>query len=199
MASELQVDLFVEDSGHEAFISPLVARIAAEENRYINAVVRSARGGHGRVLEELELYQRGVLKGIAHLEAPDLLVVAIDANCKRYNRAKADIADRIQDTLRSQTVIACPDPHIERWYMSDSTGFAKVVGTTPKLARKKCEKDKYKALLAQSVVDGGHVSTLGGIEFANEIVQEMDFYRGGKAEPSLEDFVADLRVALKRF
>jgi hypothetical protein len=39
--------------------------------------------------------------------------------------------------------------------------------------------------------------TLGGIEFAEEIVECMDLYRAGKDEPSLKHFIDELRSALR--
>ena len=42
---------------------------------------------------------------------------------------------------------------------------------------------------------GGHPPTLGGIEFAAELVGEMDLYRAGENEPSLQHFIDDFRQA----
>ena len=63
MNSLTLVELFVEDQAHEEFLKAMLGRIADEEQRKIRIRVRSARGGHGRALEELSLYQKGVLKG----------------------------------------------------------------------------------------------------------------------------------------
>jgi hypothetical protein len=43
----------------------------------------------------------------------------------------------------------------------------------------------------------GTPPTLGGIEFARDIVEELDLYRAGKHDRSLGAFVDDLRRRLK--
>lgn len=196
MGEPIVVDLFVEDRAHEEFIRAMVERLAAEERRGVTVRVRSARGGHGRALTELGLYQRGVRVG--GMTAPDLLVVAIDANCKRLAQARKEIEAQIDSALKDRTIIACPDPHIERWYLADPESFARVVGVRPTVGRKKCERDRYKAILSRAIVEAGHPPTLGGIEFAREIVESMDAYRGGKTERTLRDFMQDARNAIRR-
>src|SRR5438270_4270531 len=151
MSSPLQADLFAEDRGHEEFLRPLIERLAAEQGKPVRVQVRSARGGHGRVLAELSLYQKSVLKGIGGLALPDLLVVAIDGNCNSFQEARKQIQDHLMDEFRNRAIIACPDPHVERWYMADLEAFQEVVGITPKLGKQKCKQDWYKDLLAQSV------------------------------------------------
>ncbi len=101
--------------------------------------------------------------------------------------------------FQDRTVIACPDPHVERWYLADPESFKEVIGVGPKVSRKKCERDYYKSILQQAILDAGHPPTLGGIEFAREIVENMDFYRARKGERSLNHFlngaVAQIRSA----
>jgi hypothetical protein len=197
MGDPITVDLFAEDQAHEEFIKAIVDRLAAEEQKVISLRVRSARSGHGRALGELSLYQRAVIEGLAGLTRPDLLVVAIDANCKRVAAAKKEITEKIDSSLRNQTVVACPDPHIERWYVADPDSFAQVVGARPKLGRKKCERGYYKSILSGTLASAGHPTTLGGIEFAPELVAAMDLHRAGKTERTLKDFVQDARNAIR--
>ena len=185
------VDLFVEDRAHEEFLKAMLSRIATENNRRITVRVRSARGGRPRVLEELSLYQKSVLKAPDSMSMPDLLFIAIDANCKRWNKARTEIQGKIQSPFTSRSIVACPDPHIERWYLADPDSFFQVVGVRPKVGRRKCERDRYKAVLSKAIVDAGHPPTLGGIEFAQELVGAMDLYRAGKAERSLKHFLTE--------
>lgn len=189
MSSRLTVDLFAEDRAHEEFLRAMLNRIATEQDRNLTVRVRSARGGHPRVLEELGLYQTSVLKAPENLSMPDLVCIAIDANCKRWIRARTDIKKRIQSQFMQRAIIACPDPHIERWYLADPDSFAQVVGVRPKVGKRKCERDRYKAILSKAIVDAGHPVTLGGIEFAQELVAAMDLYRAGKSEGSLKHFL----------
>jgi hypothetical protein len=93
--------------------------------------------------------------------------------------------------------VACPDPHIERWYLADPESFKDVVGHRPTIARKKCARDYYKDALAKVVRKAGYPATLGGIEFAQELVERMDLYRAGRNERSLKAFVDDLRGRLR--
>ena len=194
MSSPLTVDLFAEDRAHEEFLKAMLSRIATEQERNLTVRVRSARGGHPRVLEELSLYQRSVLKAPENLPMPDLLFIAIDANCKRWNRARPDIEKTIQTQFTQRAIIACPDPHIERWYLADPDSFAQIVGVRPRIGKKKCERGRYKAILSKAIVDAGHPNTLGGIEFAQELVASMDLYRAGKNETSLKHFL-DVTIA----
>src|SRR5438093_8399554 len=86
MSNPISLDLFLEDRAHEQFLVPLVQRIAREEKIPFSERVRSARGGHGRALSELRLYQTLVTKGFT--SRPDLLIVGIDGNCKTFAKAR---------------------------------------------------------------------------------------------------------------
>ncbi|MDM8524141.1 hypothetical protein QUF80_12295 [Desulfococcaceae bacterium HSG8] len=195
--SVVEIDLFVEDRAHEAFIGAVIRRIAREMEKTVRMCMRSARGGHGRAITELKLYQRSILKSGGFLRMPDLIFVAIDANCKSFNAAKKEITENIEELFADRSVIACPDPHIERWYLADVKSFARVVGRQPGTSRRKCERDVYKSLLASTIAEAGHPPTLGGIEFAEELVNDMDFYRAGKAERSFQHFINDAVSRIK--
>jgi Domain of unknown function (DUF4276) len=197
MSSPLTVDLFVEDRAHEEFLKAMLRRIATEQERSLSVRVRSARGGHPRVMEELSLYQKSVLKAPETLSMPDLLFITIDANCESWNRARRKIQEAIQPPFTARSIVACPDPHIERWYLADPDSFAQVVGVRPKVGQRKRERDRYKAILSKAIVDAGHPATLGGIEFAQELVAAMDLYRAGKSEGSLKHFLDETIARIK--
>jgi hypothetical protein len=197
MSSPVTVDIFVEDRAHEAFLVPLLQRIAREENLVISSRVRSARGGHGRAIAELKLYQQVVETGMLGLAPPDLLLAGIDGNCLTLAKAKQAIEGATHVPFSGRLVAACPDPHVERWYLADPESFKEIVGLRPTIAKKKCVRDCYKHALAKLVSKAGHPVTLGGIEFAQELVERMDLYRAGKNERSLKVFVDDLRSSLR--
>lgn len=197
MSSPLIVDIFVEDRAHEAFLVPMLWRIAREENVVVMPRVRSGRGGHGRAVTELKLYQYLVRKGAAGITNPDLLIAGIDGNCSTFARAKKAIVAATHVPFSDLLVVACPDPHVERWYLADPESFKEVVGLRPTIAKKKCARDYYKDALAKVVRKAGHPATLGGIEFAQELVEGMDLYRAGKNDPSLKNFLDDLRARLR--
>jgi len=191
------IDLFVEDRAHEAFLRAVIRRLARETGKSVRICMRSARGGHGRVISELKLYQRSILKSRGLFQMPDIIFVAIDANCKPFNTARKEITENIEEPFKNRSVVACPDPHIERWYLADVRSFGHVVGRQPKAGRRKCGRDVYKSLLANTIIDAGHPPTLGGIEFAEELVNDMDFYRAGKAERSFQHFINDAVTRIK--
>ena len=160
MSEAARTDIFVEDRAHEEFVCALLRRLAQEHGMALDMQVRSARGGHGRVLAELGVYQASVRRGILGLAIPDMLVVAIDANCKKVSAARREIREKLQRGFESLTAIACPAPHIERWYMADPPSFLEVVGTRPNVGRRKCQKDRYKKMLREAISGLRHASPL---------------------------------------
>jgi hypothetical protein len=186
MNSVLAVEVFAEDAAHEAFLLPFIKRLAAQEHVVPEISVRTALGGHGRVLSEFDLFGKLVSSG--RLTMPNLIVVCIDANCRKYVRAREEVVNRTDASLRGCVVVACPDPHIERWYMADPKCFASVVGVAPTLPRRKCLRDSYKLALVNAIRQAGHLAPLGGIEFASELVDQMDLFRAGRGDKSLTAF-----------
>jgi hypothetical protein len=193
--NEMEADLFVEDRAHEALLEALVERLAREETKELTVRIRSARGGHGRALGEFDLYQRTLL---AQGHYPHLVVICIDANCHRLNQARREITERIDASIAERSVVACPDPHVERWYMADPDSFHDVVGVRPSPGRRKCERDRYKDMLVKAIRDAGHPSSLGGIEFARELAEGMDLYRASQNERSLKLFVDEARAKIRQ-
>ncbi len=106
---------------------------------------------------------------------------------------------KLREPLADRAVAASPDPHIERWFLADLESFHKVVGTRPTVAKRKCDRIYYKNILREAVKAADNPSTLGGIEYADELVEAMDLYRASKAVPSLGRFIDELRARLQRF
>lgn len=198
MNNPVNIDLFVEDRAHEEFLRPLLARVAQEEGAELVVRVRSARGGHARAVEEFRLYQALVENGAADAAYPELLIVGIDGNCTTFAKKRAEIQGAAKAAFLDGLVVACPDPHVERWYLADPDSFQSVVGQRPTVGKKKCARDYYKNALAKAVRQAGHPPTLGGIEFARDIVGGMDWYRAGRNDRSLGAFLDELRGGLRR-
>jgi hypothetical protein len=196
MSRDRRIDLFVEDRAHEHFIRPLVVRLAREEEKSVNIQIRCSAGGHGRAIAEFKKYL--ALLGKKILEVPDLIVVGIDANCDKPAAKAREILDAGMTLLPSAPVVACPDPHIERWYMADTASFHRTVGSTPRVKRKKCERDYYKTALAGAIRSAGHPPTLSGLEFAEELANAMDLYAAGRTDRSFALFIDGLRSAMRR-
>ena len=195
MSDQVLVDLFVEDRAHEDLLKPLVARVAREEQMEVR--VRAARGGHARAIGEFKLYQLIAESDSLNLGSADLVVVGIDGNCSTFADARNDIRRATVPAFADRLVVACPDPHVELWYLADPHSFETVVGDWPDVGRRKCFRDHYKRMLAEAIQRGGHPPTLGGIEFASELVAAMDLYRAGKTTASLKAFLDDLRTGLR--
>jgi hypothetical protein len=189
-----KVILFAEDYGLETFIRTLLDRLAHDHNIDIAIVGRSVRGGHGKVISEFQSFLRDMERGKE--EIPDLLVVATDANCKGYGERKREI-DEANDKFKQITICAIPDPHVERWLLIDSAAFKSVLGKGCKAPDQKCERDRYKKLLSEAVQAAGVIPPLGGMEYAEDIVNAMDLDKMEKADPSLGKFLKDLQNIFK--
>lgn len=191
------VVLFGEDYGHEAFLGALVTRLADESHIEMELASRSVRGGHGKAIAEFEQYAADVVKGVERL--PDLIVVATDANCVGLNRRLADMDTAIPGRLKPFVVCAIPDPHIERWLLLDSHAFKQVLGQGCQAPAYKCQRDRYKRLLRESVSQTGVSPQLGGLEYAADLVAAMDLQAASKADASLKRAVSEIEGVFKNW
>jgi hypothetical protein len=192
---DLAVDLFVEDRAHEAFLSALTRRLALELALPISVRAVSARGGHPRALQEFGVYQTAIVKGA--IRAPDLVVIGRDSNCRRFTETRNEVLGQLDPLLSPKAVTALPDPHVEKWFLADLDCFKRVVGVRPTVRQGKCDRGYYKKALAEAIRASGSLATLGGIEYADELVASMDLYRASKSDASLGHFIDDLRAKLR--
>jgi hypothetical protein len=156
----------------------------------------SVRGGHGRAISELAHFVRDVQ---ASQESwPDLLVIAIDANCRGYNTCRREVEAHLAE-MPFKVVMAIPDPHVERWLLLDSSAFKSVLGRGCTPPDSKCDRDRYKGLLAQAVRAAGITPLIGGLEHARDIVQAMDRKRMIGADKSLGRFLQELQQVFKEW
>ncbi len=168
------ITLFVEDFGHEEFITAWIERFSRETLVHVEIRRYSVRGGHGRAIEELRQFVGDVR---AAREAwPDLLIVAIDANCQGFAVRHKEIEKAMGD-LSFRVVLAVPDPHIERWLLLDAAAFKNVLGKGCQAPDFKCDRHRYKRLLAEAVLTAGVTPLIGGLEHARDIVDSMDLVR----------------------
>lgn len=198
MSRPLLVEFFVEDDAHRQLLVPLVERMGREEGLALQCQIRNAHGGHAKAMTSFKRYQLLREKGVGGRAAPAILVVAIDGNCSSFTETARNIRRATGDPFVHMLVTACPDPHIERWYLADPDSFHAVVGTRPSVGRRKCVRDHYKQMLTTAILGAGHPSTLDGVEFARELADAMDLFRAGKHDSSLKAFVRDLRESLRR-
>ncbi|WP_165229584.1 hypothetical protein [Aquisphaera insulae] len=190
----LKIDLFVEDTAHHLFVAALLTRMLTEANLRFQINTRNAVGGHGKAISELKLYQKAVGKHALGLAIPDLLVVTIDANCKGLVEARGEAESAVDRSLAAAVVVACPDPHVERWFFADPAAFGRVVGEIPNPGKRKCERNVYKTLLRESVRKSGQVPILGGLEFVEEIVGALNLQSAARNEPSLGQLIEGIRA-----
>ena len=193
----MRVTLFLEDIGHERFIDSLVRRLADQEGVPIEVDVRNASGGASRLDDQFVRFLRDYS---VTDRRPDLVVVIRDTDCagvrtvqSRYSRL-VESADYVGDV-----VIGAPEPHIECWYLADPPALQRVLRapTQAPIPDSRCGASRFKELLAKTVTDAGVVPLLGGIEYAESVVAEMDVYRASANVPSLATFVRELRQALR--
>lgn len=189
-----EIVLFVEDFAHRQIIGPLVERIAGEQDVAVRLDWRSAVRGHGQVARELGDYLRDVDR--QGDPWPYLIVVATDANCKGLNERAKEIGRRIGQA-RAPVVLAVPDPHVERWLLLDGAAFKAVFGQGCDAPDQKCDRDRYKRRLIEAIRGTGVTPSLGGIEYAEDIVRKMDVERARKADKSFARFVDDLRMTFQ--
>ncbi len=182
--------LFTEDYGHEEFLKALVERLSRENNVPIKITPRNARGGFGKVVTEFQIF----LRDLEHTREglPDLLIVATDANCRTYAKRRREI-EKINDKFKAFTIYAIPDPHIERWLLLDSAAFKTVLGKGCDKPDQKCSRDRFKQLLLKAMRNAGVIPPLGGVEYAEDIVNAMDLQRMEKANASFGKFLKDLQ------
>ncbi len=102
------INLFVEDRGHELFLNALVNRFAEHYAIPVEITFSNAKGGHGKVLSKLKEYVSDLLDEQATL--PDLLIVATDGNCKGFLARKQEI-EKVLKGFSGTVIYAIPDPH----------------------------------------------------------------------------------------
>ena len=181
-----EISLFVEDTAHEKVIGTLVQRIADSHGVSVRLNWRNAVGGYSQVVGKFGDYLRDLERQGGY---PDLIVVATDANCSGLN-------ERVRQLERPETpvpiVMAIPDPHVERWLLLDGEAFRQVLGHGCNAPDQKCDRDVYKQRLIRAILDAGIEPSLGGIEFAEDIVSRIDIPRAERADDSFRRFVREL-------
>jgi len=199
---EIRILYFLEDRAQEGLIKALVERIAEGESIAAGTLVhdiRSARGG-SRIVKEFKSFIKDTEKiGTANI---DLLVVAIDGNCKGHRDRINELEKSIKSNhpLNGKVVYAVPDPHIERWYIMDQRALKEGVGLdrAPSMPPYKCERAYYKQVLNQALSESNVSSLLSGAEYAEKIVSKITDIKSLYGQNAgFRVFVEDLRRMLR--
>lgn len=193
----IKIYLFVEDTAHEIIVRSLFRRLSAAEGVRVSFSV-AIQGGHGGVITGIKGFQSALKKGAIPAGTPDLLVVLIDANCHDFQERVRETAGVIDSSVFPFSVIGCPNPHIEKWLLLDQHALNNVFGVSLNIPLQKCERDFYKNELRKIIQHAGWPITQGGIEYSQDIIEEVDFVRAGRNDSSFGNFISDLKSAFKR-
>ena len=189
---------FLEDLMQEQMIHAIVRRIVTDlgvHPRSLNIRSRNSSGGHPAAIGAFDRYAEDLERGNEPLQ--DLVVLAVDTDCRpEVRRELAGVVERI---ARLTCVgLALPDPYVERWYLLDAEALKKAVGSGPEGAYPRtCDRSYYKTELRKVLRASGAVPILGGYEYADLIVPEMDLYQCGRLEPGLGRFIEDIRACVR--
>jgi len=189
-----RAELFCEDSAHESCARAVVGRIARELGASVTIRTASAKFGIGRLKTELLAFQALVKRRAG---TPDLLIVVVDANAVGPQARRREVEQLIDPAVFPRHVVGTPDPCVERWLLADPGGFAERFGLQPPLAAVR-DRREWKRRLQETLERAGEIVTQGGGEFADEIIETMDFYRAGQADQTIQTFADDVRGALRQ-
>lgn len=197
MIDVVDISLFVEDQAHYQFIKALINRIAEEHGIAIKLDWQNVRRGHGAVINELKQYLRDLKRG--RCCPPSFVVVATDANCKGMKNRLKEITSITDKVPEVRVVCAVPDPHIERWFLLDSQAFKDVFGRGCDSPDHKCERQRYKKKLIDAICNANITPSIGGIEFAEDIVAKMNIERVSRSDQSFNHFLQELMKEIKGY
>ena len=193
-----RIALFVEDFAHQQVIGAFVTRIAEEFGIEANMEWRNATGGYSKVVGNLKNYLSDLRRQGG---SPDLILVATDANCKGLNERTKELKGQAgnQSDVLSPIIYVIPDPHIERWLLLDGAAFKAVFGKGCSPPDQKCERNRYKECLVEAILGTGISPILGGTEYAEDIVREMNIDRSARADKSFRRFMDELQNEFRRW
>ncbi len=140
---------------------------------------------------------RRFLRDYTNIESAlfDILIIVQDADREGETEVKSQIRNIIERTGYPGTaIVAVPEPYIEAWYLADPVSIQTISETQNliQIPQGNNEKDVYKRELSQAF---GY-APLGGIEYADEIVANMNLYRASQNVSSLRHLIDDLRSML---
>jgi len=189
----IRILYFLEDRMQEDFIASLVNRVAKEENIQIENEVRWASGG-----SQVKRQFKKFLKNTKVYDF-DLLIVAMDGNCKGHMEKEKEITKSIPEDIKDKLICCIPDPHIERWYLLDLNALKRAIGENIQINQlpQKCEKDYYKSILGNALRSVG--SLLGGPEYAERLVENLDLHILQEKDKGFKRFIDELRRKIRFF
>ena len=193
----MKIGLFLEDIGHQAFITGLIQKAAGQvkPGAVIEFDVRNAAGGKPRMEASFREYVGDYLK--SGYAGYDLVIAAQDTDCRGVPATRNALLHYAQG-YGSPMVIAAPDPCIEAWYLADQHAIREVAqaASTPPIPSG-CDCAALKTQIRRLFREGGVDSLLGGAEYAADIIAAMNLTRARRNVASLHIFLNDLRPWLE--
>lgn len=191
------INLFVEDVGHEEFCQALINRFAKQYGIEVKITLKNTRGGHGKVIREIKQYIRDLHRSKERL--PDLILIATDSNCQKLLQRKQEIEHNIPAPYQKLIVYMIPEPHLERWLLLDGAAFKKVFGAGCDAPDLKCERSRYKRqfidALMKVVLEADPLVV--GYQNTPALVNAMDFDH--IQDRSLNQVIQDLTHIFKQW
>jgi len=162
----------------------------------IDVSIRTATASSGipRLKQELRVFQSLVARRAG---TPDLLIILMDANDVGPAGRRSEIEGVLDAAVFPTVVIGTPNPCVERWLLADPASFSTTFGVQPIIGAAST-RHVWKNRLTSALETAGQIVVQGGAEFAEEIIEPMDFYRAGRSDPTIQVFTDDLRAALRR-
>ncbi|NQU05338.1 MAG: hypothetical protein HQ568_04530 [Calditrichaeota bacterium] len=215
-SNKFKVLYFLEDRGHSEFITALTKKIISEVFDGVEvAIIDDVRSANPiKSHESIETIRttknvggyKNFLKDLRKSDSFDFnaFVIVMDGNCNGVNKRVKELSKHVKsdDRFYDMVVYGVPDPHIEKWYVMDVNAFKSGVGldSAPVLPPEKCERNYYKKFLTTKISDGlGSVPSLGGAEYAEDIVNNIDsIHRFAQLDKGCNKFINDLRALAKR-
>ena len=197
MADRLAVDVFCEDSGHETFLRNLI-KVLASSVAVSSPELRfhSARGGHGRAIATLKIWQRAVRVG--HQLRGDALLVMIDANSTGWRPMLRQILDAVDASLYPSVLIACPDPHVEVWCTADPEAFQSLFSAPVPQPPSRSGRLVYKRWLSDALEQAGVIVLTDPMAICLDLLPVMDLNKACRNDAALNHLVSELRAWLIR-
>lgn len=81
----------------------------------------------------------------------------------------------------------------------DGAAFRQAFGRGCDAPDLRCDRDLYKQRLVAAILAAGITPTLGGIEFASDIIQNLDIDRAARSDASLNHFVSEIRQTFRQW
>lgn len=167
----------------------------------VNHNVRNATGGKVKVMYELKKYFQDIKKQKTS-SGYNLVIVSIDGNCKGFLKKQEEVVKK-KDISKyyGEVICAIPDPHIERWYITDGNALRQVIGVDdfPICPTYKCKKGIYKGAIMNYLSKNNINVILGGAEYGDDVARVLNLQQLAGEDQGFNVFVSNLKSFIRRY